>query len=318
MNLALDLIHVTRFTTDAFGADAHEAWANRDWPAIGPIFDTTPIGKFHNHSERFALGNVAVHRSDMGAQHYHRSPARAARDGVDGLMVEILLSGETKVDVAGRSTGNVAGCMIFNDLAQGHSHVSSDTQTLLLTIPRTLAERNGIRPAALHGRRVSAAASDLLKSHLLTVHGLLPRLSRKQGERLGQVVLDLIGVATDVDGLASAARADARDTATALEARRLVEAHLHSPSLSVAWLCGRLGVSRSRLYRLFESEGGVRTHIRDRRLERIRIILTAPGSIDRLADLAETWGFSDAAHLSRSFRARFGMAPSDYRALHGS
>lgn len=312
-------IRVTRFTTDAFrAADAHEAWANRDWPAIGPVFDTKPAGSFHNRSERFVLGAVAVHHSHMGAQHYHRSAGRARRDGVDGLMVEILLAGETSGDAAGRSTGNVAGGMVFNDLAQGHSHVSSDTHTLLMSIPRALAEQNDIDPAALHGRRVSAPATDLLKSQLLSVHALLPRLDVAQGERLGQITLDLIGVALDVDGLrAPAARIEARDTATALEARRLIEAHLHSPMLSADWLCGRLRVSRTRLYRLFEDEGGIRTYIRDARLERVRIVLAAPGSTDRIADLAEHWGFSDAAHLSRSFRARFGIAPSDYRTLHG-
>jgi AraC-like DNA-binding protein len=311
-------IGVTRFTTDAFAAaDRHEAWANRGWPAIGPVFETVPIGAFHNRSERFALGEVAIHRSDMAAQRYHRPATLARRDGFDGLMAEILLSGETRGDAAGRSTHNVAGRTVFNDLAQGHSHVSSETQTLLVSIPRALAKRNNIDPAVLHGRHMSAGSTDLLKSHLLAVHGLLPHVTVAQGERLGQIVLDLIGVALDVDGLrAPAAASEARDTVKLLEAQRLIDTHLHSPALTVDWLCGRLCVSRSRLYRLFKDEGGIRSYIRDRRLERIQAILLAPGSCDLLADLAENWGFSDAAHLSRSFRARFGMAPSDFRALH--
>jgi len=311
----VDPIRVTRFTTDAFApADRHEAWANRDWPAIGPLFETRPTGPFHNRSERFALGSVAVHVSEMGGQEYRRTAARARRDGVDGLIVELLLSGHTVANAAGRSTGNAAGRMVFNDLAQDHAHLSSDTHTLLLTVPRAVAAGNNLDVAALHGRQVSAAGAELVRSHLLTVHRLLPRLDVGLAARLGQTALDLIGVALDLDGVrAPAARGEAQDTATLLEAKRLIEGQLASPLLSVDWLCGRLRTSRSRLYRLFDGAGGIQAYIRDRRLERIRAVLDTPGSAERIADLAADWGFGEAGHLSRAFRRRFGLSPSDYR-----
>lgn len=250
----------------------------------------------------------------MAAQRYERQAGRARRDGVDGLMVEILLAGETAGDAAGTETRNIAGGMVFNDLAQGHAHVSSGTRTLLMSIPRVVAERNGIDVRALHGRHVSPAAAGLLRSHLLAAHAALPDITPTHGERLGQMVIDLMGVALDIDGarVPVATRA-ARETATLLAARRLIDDHLGSPLLGVGWLCGQLGVPRSRLYRLFEAEGGVQAYVRNRRLDRVAAALRMPGSGERLADLAERWGFSDAAHLSRAFRERFGMTPGDYR-----
>jgi AraC-like DNA-binding protein len=309
-------IAVTRFTTDAFAPkDRHEAWANRDWPAIGPLFDARPIGLFHNRSERFALGSLAVHVSEMGGQTYRRSAARARRDGVDGLIVELLLTGHTVADAAGRSTGNVAGAMVFNDLAQEHAHRSTDTHTLLLSVPREVAASNNLDVPALHGQRVSPDGAALVRNHLLSVHRLLPRLDAGLATRLGQTTLDLIGVALDLDGLrAPAASREARDTATLLEAQRLIDALLASPLLTVEWLCGRLRTSRSRLYRLFDGQGGVLAYVRDRRLDRIRDGLAAPGSAERLADLAADWGFNEAGHLSRAFRRRFGLSPSEFRA----
>ena len=187
-------IPVTRFTTDAFApADRHEAWTRRDWPAIGPLFETVPVGTFYNRSERFALGGIVVHHSKMAAQRYYRSAAFARRDGFDGLIAEILLSGETRGVAAGRSTHNAPGGMVFNDLAQEHDHVSTDAETLLLSIPRHLAECNGLDPAALHGVRVSPTAANLVQAHLLAVQAVLPSVELTSGERLGQSLIDLIG-----------------------------------------------------------------------------------------------------------------------------
>jgi AraC-like DNA-binding protein len=99
-----------------------------------------------------------------------------------------------------------------------------------------------------------------------------------------------------------------------LRARNEVQAHLGSPSLTVNNLCRKLGVSRSTLHRLFEAGGGVQAYIRDMRLEAARQALLNPENLERIGDLAERLGFSDAAHLSRLFKARFGETPSDCRA----
>ena len=32
-----------------------------------------------------------------------------------------------------------------------------------------------------------------------------------------------------------------------------------------------------------------------------------------IGDLAFSWGFVDASHFSRAFKARFGVGPTDYR-----
>jgi AraC-like DNA-binding protein len=308
-------ISVTRFDTDIFKPhERHDAWRCRDWPAIGEIFETRPDPDFYNRSDRFALGPVSLHVAEMGAQTYRRTVPMARRDGIDSLIVEILCSGETAGDAAGSGTGNSVGGMVFDDLRQEHAHHSSETHTLLMTIPRLIAERNGFDVHALHGRRVSAARTALVRSTLVAIHQNLDDITVEQGGRLGQIVIDLIGVALDVDGVrAPASPADAQSTAQALAARHFIEERLGSPALSVALLCRHVGVSRSRLYRLFEAVGGVQAHIRERRLLRIQAILSAPGNRDRLADLADNWGFSDAAHLSRSFRERFGVTPSDYR-----
>ncbi len=70
-------------------------------------------------------------------------------------------------------------------------------------------------------------------------------------------------------------------------------------------------VDQRYLNRLYAGEG-VRGTIKARRLERARADL-AVGD-EPIIDIATRWGFTSAAHFSRSFRARYGASPSMARA----
>jgi AraC-like DNA-binding protein len=69
------------------------------------------------------------------------------------------------------------------------------------------------------------------------------------------------------------------------------------------------GCSRATTHRLFTSVGGVRTYLRNQRLARCFAELAlAPQPGRYIYEVAERWGFSSAAHFSRAFRRRFGLA----------
>ena len=104
-----------------------------------------------------------------------------------------------------------------------------------------------------------------------------------------------------------------RRAAASHAARALIDAHLGSGNLTIKHLCRDLGLSRTSLHRLFEDEGGIQAYIRNRRLEAVHQALTRHDSEDAIQDLADRYGFSDASHLSRVFRARYGVSPSTYR-----
>jgi AraC-like DNA-binding protein len=53
---------------------------------------------------------------------------------------------------------------------------------------------------------------------------------------------------------------------------------------------------------------------RGRRSEQLP--LADPAERDRsVSEIAYHWGFNDAAHFSRTFKARFGMSPRDARSV---
>lgn len=95
-----------------------------------------------------------------------------------------------------------------------------------------------------------------------------------------------------------------------------IEANLHSPSLGPAEIAAAHYISTRHLHGLFKEHGTtVATWIRERRLQHCRRELLDPVHAARpIAAIAARWGFLDAAHFSRVFKAEFGHSPSHARA----
>ena len=103
------------------------------------------------------------------------------------------------------------------------------------------------------------------------------------------------------------------DTVVMHRARRFVGRQLADPDLTPEILCTELGVSRSRLYRLFEPLGGISAYIRRQRLLKTRDALSDSSDRRSISRIAEEWGFTDPSAYSRTFRHEFGLSPSEAR-----
>lgn len=91
--------------------------------------------------------------------------------------------------------------------------------------------------------------------------------------------------------------------------------NLASPELSPGSIAAAHYISTRHLHSLFREAGTtVSAWIKDRRLERCRTDLLDPSLTHRgVATIATGWGFVDAAHFSRIFRAAYGVSPSELR-----
>lgn len=94
-----------------------------------------------------------------------------------------------------------------------------------------------------------------------------------------------------------------------------VRQHLGDPSLSPVTLAEAHRVSVRSLQQLFADEGTTpAAWIRHLRLERCRHDLADPRlRLRPVHAVAARWGFTDAGHFSRAFRAAYGVPPRDYR-----
>ena len=92
--------------------------------------------------------------------------------------------------------------------------------------------------------------------------------------------------------------------------RKYIDSHLGDQTLLPEPICNLFNLSRATLYRMFETDGGVRRFIQDRRLHSAVWDL-AEGGIQRgrLTQVAEKWGFSSNANFNRAVKVAFGMPP---------
>ncbi|MDL2402483.1 helix-turn-helix transcriptional regulator [Rhizobium mayense] len=96
-------------------------------------------------------------------------------------------------------------------------------------------------------------------------------------------------------------------------ARQLIARKLIDADLTVDSLCRDLGLSRARLYRLFEANGGIHAYIRRERLLQTRKALSNHDDRRPICQIAEQWGFIDPSAFTRAFRHEFGISPRDVR-----
>lgn len=304
---------VYRFSSaDVKPADRYDAWRS-EWQTLAPLFVTEPLEEFRVSSELVRLGEIGFLYTDIASQRWKRDK-RLVDEGQDGLAVVVNLDGKA-AGVAGKTDWlQNPGAAVLVDHSQTSLHDSAGGRSIGFSIPRQMATEAGLDVSSLHGMVLSPMEGAMLTSHMFQVREALPRFALEDAPQLGRSMLDML-----VLTLKGANRTDSagfrEDPATLLlRARQEIQAHLGSPSLTVTNLCRKLGVSRSTLHRVFEAGGGVQAYIRDMRLEAARHALLNPENAERIGDIAERLGFSDAAHLSRLFKARFGETPSDCRA----
>ena len=124
------------------------------------------------------------------------------------------------------------------------------------------------------------------------------------------------GVAEEV----GSARAISRRGGLAPWQVKLMIAHIESrlgSRIVVAELAGLVKLSESHFSRAFSVSLGMPPgqYITARRIVRAKLMMTSTG--ESLAYIAIACGFSDQAHLSKSFRCRVGMTPGAWRRLNG-
>lgn len=162
--------------------------------------------------------------------------------------------------------------------------------------------------------QLSGGCGHLLGDYLLLLSRSLPELTIAQVPHVVEATRCLIAACfvPSRDRFAEAQRPV--DTIMMERARRLVHRRLTDPALTPDVLCSELGVSRSRLYRLFQPLGGISAYIRRQRLMKTRDALSNNSDRRSISQIAEEWGFMDPSPYSRMFRHEFGMSPTDARA----
>jgi AraC-like DNA-binding protein len=309
---------VARFSTADFPAgEGWDIWCER----MGVVFDIRledrDAAPARVDIELFQLDQLLFSAIDMSGarQRGTRSARKARQDQLDHYVIELYTQGGNLGETPSGSFESRAGAVNVTDLARPLTVVADEARSLALAVPRPLLDAHLPANVNLHGLVLADGPGGFLADYLRLLHRRLPQLGARDTVWLsrGTVAMVAACLAPSMETLNQAATP--LDAVLLGRVERLIEARLRDPGLSAEHICAALGVSRSRLYRLFEPHGGVAQYIQSRRLAAIHAALLDGRDLRRISDLAYDHGFVSAAHFSRSFRRRFGCSPSEVRAI---
>lgn len=270
---------------------------------------------FHAEVSMWKLDELIVGTSVFGpVQARMRREKNIRSDQLDHYRLILLRDGEFRCDAGGRQVSLAPRRFVLTDMALPEANSSCCTGTIMY-IPRELLERALPRAAELHGASPSNACAGLLADHLCALLAGLPEMSADEVPSVTRATVNLLAasLAMSPDNL-DAAR-PAVDAVVLRRARKYIEDRLTDEHLGVQDICAHLRISRSGLYRLFDSLGGVANYVRERRLARVHDILSRSTDRQNIARLAEDHGFKTATHFSRAFRQQFGYSAREVQSM---
>ena len=303
-------------TSDLAPGDQFEAWRSIMSPVIDlELVDRKP-GGFDAMLDVWDLGGMTLTRAVMPGTSSPRRWRHLSKDPMDHWC--LVLAHASDPATAGSARGK--RYLGFRSLARPFEGFADDAHVLTLFIPRDLFGGDAAALDAMEGELSDTGIGGLVADYLLMLEKRLPTVDVDRWPSIVAATRSLVAacLAPSRDHVAEAQPIINRTVMQ--KARTAIQHRLGQPQFGPAQLCREIGVSRSKLYRLFEPMGGVTHYIQRQRLLRIHDELSDPQNLDSINRIADRFGFFDASGFSRAFRKEFGYSPRDARsaALSGA
>jgi AraC-like DNA-binding protein len=301
-------------TKDLSLRDQQAAWS--EW--FRPVFDVEPedteLPGFDAEYSVWRVGDVSVTWASAPAARTVRTSSHLRQSPIDHWVITYCPAGATTISTKQGQLDARAGVPFVWSLGQPSDSRREAAERMQLYLPRD--SFSGISAALdmATGSVLSSPAGRLLADYMVLLKRNLADLTPENAARLPDAIEAMVALclAPSAD---QAARASQQIDLTLMErVRRAVRKNLHSPSLGPDKLCREAAMSRSKLYRVLESEGGVAQYIQRHRLMESFRMLCDVSSNQAIGRVAEILCFADASSFSRAFRRAFGTSPGDVRA----
>lgn len=257
-----------------------------------------------------------------GAQKVLRTPRQIASSSDDCFLVSIQTRGQGRLHQDGRDALLSPGDFALYDSTRAYAlRFEGDFQQIVLKLPgeqlrSMVRDTDKLTATTVSGR---AGAGHLMIGMIQTLWADIDTLQPASAVAVASGVLNILVAglqtlpASNCPGLSSLA------TYHLARTKRLIDARLRDPSLSMGDVARELGLSVGHIHRLFKNEAtSPAQYIWSRRLDACsRDLLDPRRAGHSISEIAFSWGFNDAAHFSRVFRDRFDCSPREWRQQGG-
>lgn len=272
--------------------------------------------RFDGRLSRTPFGHVDLSRLTSDPLSYERRRAHIRDMREEAYLVTLPRSSSVSFRQLGREVRCDPGGLIVERGDEPYRFMYENPNDLfvLKVGRRALAER--VRQPDRFCARVIDATSGtagLFAAMIVHAQSQVAQLSAASAETIGRQLLELLGLALDEAGDASASSASSVRAAHLARVERFIRANLKNPDLSPDLIAESCGISKRYLHDLFKDVNGtVGQQIRDQRLIAARDRLEASPDLT-IAEVSYRFGFADQAQFSRLFKARFGATPSEFQ-----
>lgn len=243
--------------------------------------------------------------------------ANQTKKQTQSLFISLQKQGETFLKQNNNEITVRPGQFFIFDPDTYFSLETTDTQVYSLHLPVPSFQASIGSTQKLAGLRIDGelGSGALLRAMLDELFAMAHRLSP---EALVKISRLLPGLATStIFSLEELDEIAPRKLACYHKTRILqfVEQNLSDPELSIETIAKQVSLSTRYLHQIFEEDSApLMKQIWAKRLDNCRkdIMSTSKRNVS-VSSIAYHWGFSNTAHFSRAFRARFGIAPSELR-----
>lgn len=307
-------IPVFKFSTldfpkaDRFGMWVSDLISDTKWSGAGSI-------AFNAEARGAALGPAILtrrtwlNRRQCTSYEFYRTQRRIRLDDQESFRFVLPLKGKIFTRVANLQSTKLPGDLFFLDDARQLELCCEFGDVLSLAIPRDFLPHQA---TSLHGQTLASGIGRLLSDHMQSLFRNLSTLVENDVPNVVQSAIQLLCAA--VSPTSDRLREAGSPLNEALQTRVLhyIDEHWAELDLTPVKICRDVGLSRSKLYQLFEHNGGVMHQIQRKRLIQAYRVLSNPNRTGtRISEIAHKHGFPNEKYFYRLFRTEFGHTPRE-------
>jgi AraC-like DNA-binding protein len=263
------------------------------------------------------MGLILFENSPMTISHTMRHVAKAK---TDDLFVCRQLAGTLALEQEGRDIVLEPGDVTLLDPRLPYTGTFfAGSRLLLLRVTRSLLDARLGNTREMIARCIKPldAENSLTSALLATLPAHAGKLGDTAADLVKTQVLDLLAVSFAKTREGRTPGVSSARSLVTMKVRAAVEARLTDPALNTEAVAAAAGVSVRYANAVLADEGtSIGRLIQARRLARCKRALHDARQAHRtVSEIAYGWGFSDMTHFARTFRAAYGVLPSEYRSL---
>jgi AraC-like DNA-binding protein len=276
-------------------------------------------GGFSADVREHGLGTMSLLETAVQPHRGRRTRRAVSSNTRDVIGLHFIRSGRQAVDLDGQRVLLGPGdAMMWDGAATGEYEILEPLEKVTLIVPRDVAATAlpNYRNSFVQALPPDHPPTRSLISVLSLLCEQLPVMADGGRQASALLVTELLKPLGELQAADSATQVPVPKLELRERVLDYISQNLHDPTLAPATIAAAHAVSVRTLYSAVEGLGvKLGDYIRNQRLARCYDDLLF--SADAVGNIAFKNGFTSAAHFSRVFRERYGIAPREIRRAHG-